>query len=318
MGYSAVLTTGIYCRPDCGGRPLPKNVVPYDVAAAAEAHGFRGVHALPALPRRRADAVGSTRARVSGRPADPRGRTRRWKRSRGWASASVYLTSTPSPVVRYASRRDPGPAGPVAARPLRAATARRHGSHDHRHRVRVGVRERAAAEPHLPWTCSTQRLASCEPVVGVSDRLAADGGLLLPTPVPSPARVARDARVVRGTVDRGSPRQATATSIDARSSSTAILVCSRSGQEVPTISCCKRIFRIGKDSSTSSKRTRRIFNLDLDVTTPFAHLARDPSIGALGAGPDPACRPPGCWDPFEMGVRASSASRSACAPRPRS
>jgi AraC family transcriptional regulator of adaptative response / DNA-3-methyladenine glycosylase II len=40
-GYSAVVTTGIYCRPGCGGRPLARNVVRYDSAVAAEAAGFR-------------------------------------------------------------------------------------------------------------------------------------------------------------------------------------------------------------------------------------------------------------------------------------
>lgn len=41
MGFSAVATTGIYCLPGCGGRPLPRNVRPYALAAAAEAAGYR-------------------------------------------------------------------------------------------------------------------------------------------------------------------------------------------------------------------------------------------------------------------------------------
>ena len=40
-GFSAVVTTGIYCRPGCGGRPKPGNVRPYTLAAAAEAAGYR-------------------------------------------------------------------------------------------------------------------------------------------------------------------------------------------------------------------------------------------------------------------------------------
>ena len=39
--YSAVVTTGIYCRPGCAARPLPRNVRTFDLAAAAEAAGFR-------------------------------------------------------------------------------------------------------------------------------------------------------------------------------------------------------------------------------------------------------------------------------------
>src|SRR6266545_2567557 len=38
---SAVVTTGIYCRPGCGARPLPENVRKFATAAAAEAAGYR-------------------------------------------------------------------------------------------------------------------------------------------------------------------------------------------------------------------------------------------------------------------------------------
>ncbi|MFI6323622.1 helix-turn-helix domain-containing protein [Nonomuraea sp. NPDC050556] len=39
--YSAVMTTGIYCRPGCGAKPLARNVRTYEHPAAAEADGFR-------------------------------------------------------------------------------------------------------------------------------------------------------------------------------------------------------------------------------------------------------------------------------------
>jgi AraC family transcriptional regulator of adaptative response / DNA-3-methyladenine glycosylase II len=39
--FTAVVTTGIYCRAGCGGRPLTRNTLPYRFAAAAEADGFR-------------------------------------------------------------------------------------------------------------------------------------------------------------------------------------------------------------------------------------------------------------------------------------
>ncbi|GAA1665051.1 DNA-3-methyladenine glycosylase 2 [Kribbella yunnanensis] len=39
--YSAVRTTGIYCRPGCGAKPLAENVQTFELAAAAEAAGFR-------------------------------------------------------------------------------------------------------------------------------------------------------------------------------------------------------------------------------------------------------------------------------------
>ena len=37
----AVTTTGVYCRPGCGGRPLRKNVRFYETAQAARADGYR-------------------------------------------------------------------------------------------------------------------------------------------------------------------------------------------------------------------------------------------------------------------------------------
>jgi AraC family transcriptional regulator, regulatory protein of adaptative response / DNA-3-methyladenine glycosylase II len=39
--FTAVRTTGIYCQPDCGASPLPANTMGFDLAAAAEAAGFR-------------------------------------------------------------------------------------------------------------------------------------------------------------------------------------------------------------------------------------------------------------------------------------
>ena len=39
--YSAVVTTGIYCRPGCGAKPLAENVRTFELAASAEAAGFR-------------------------------------------------------------------------------------------------------------------------------------------------------------------------------------------------------------------------------------------------------------------------------------
>ena len=55
--YSAVVTTGIYCRPGCGARPLAQNTRTFELAAAAEAAGFRACHRC--RPYRVAGPVGS-------------------------------------------------------------------------------------------------------------------------------------------------------------------------------------------------------------------------------------------------------------------
>ncbi|MDZ4826380.1 MAG: AlkA N-terminal domain-containing protein, partial [Actinomycetota bacterium] len=41
MAFTAVVTTGIYCRPGCPATPLRRNMAPYLTAAAAEANGYR-------------------------------------------------------------------------------------------------------------------------------------------------------------------------------------------------------------------------------------------------------------------------------------
>lgn len=53
--FSAVRTTGIYCRPGCGARPRAENVVTFELAAAAEAAGYRAC--LKCRPYRMAGAV---------------------------------------------------------------------------------------------------------------------------------------------------------------------------------------------------------------------------------------------------------------------
>jgi AraC family transcriptional regulator, regulatory protein of adaptative response / DNA-3-methyladenine glycosylase II len=55
--YSAVVTTGIYCRPGCGARPLARNVRTFELAAAAEAAEYRACQRC--RPYRVAGPVGS-------------------------------------------------------------------------------------------------------------------------------------------------------------------------------------------------------------------------------------------------------------------
>ncbi|UBU08573.1 helix-turn-helix domain-containing protein [Nonomuraea gerenzanensis] len=52
----AVVTTGIYCRDDCPGRPLPANVTRFPFAAAAEAAGYRACHRCRPYRHEPADA----------------------------------------------------------------------------------------------------------------------------------------------------------------------------------------------------------------------------------------------------------------------
>ncbi len=55
--YSAVVTTGIYCRPGCRARPRAENVRTFELAASAEAAGFRAC--LRCRPYRTAGPLGA-------------------------------------------------------------------------------------------------------------------------------------------------------------------------------------------------------------------------------------------------------------------
>ena len=55
--YSAVVTTGIYCRPGCGAKPRAENVRTFELAASAEAAGFRAC--LRCRPYRVASPLGA-------------------------------------------------------------------------------------------------------------------------------------------------------------------------------------------------------------------------------------------------------------------
>lgn len=54
--YAGVVTTGIYCRPGCGANPHPGNRVGFELAAAAEAAGYRAC--LRCRPYRYSGPVG--------------------------------------------------------------------------------------------------------------------------------------------------------------------------------------------------------------------------------------------------------------------
>jgi AraC family transcriptional regulator of adaptative response / DNA-3-methyladenine glycosylase II len=57
------------------------------------------------------------------------------------------------------------------------------------------------------------------------------------------------------------------------------------------------------------RRARAILNLDGDAAGAAMHLAADPLIGPL-IRKRPGVRPPGTWDPFEIGVRAITEQQS--------
>ncbi len=105
--YSAVVTTGIYCRPGCAARPLARNVRTFDLAAAAEAAGFRACERC--RPYRVAGPVGSSPSPLSGRcwswrAAEPgadsahSGAPGAWMSRDGFAADSATAHTSPAAV----------------------------------------------------------------------------------------------------------------------------------------------------------------------------------------------------------------------------
>jgi AraC family transcriptional regulator of adaptative response / DNA-3-methyladenine glycosylase II len=125
--YTAVRTTGIYCRPSCPARtPAFANVTFFPTAAAAQAAGFRACKrclpdATPGSPDWdvRADAAGPRDAADRRRRRRPRGR-----RGAGRPARLHARASSPDPHRR--ARRRAARAGPRAARADRPRAGRDH------------------------------------------------------------------------------------------------------------------------------------------------------------------------------------------------
>src|SRR5215472_3107379 len=121
--YSAVVTTGIYCRPGCGARPLAENVRTFELAASAEAAGFRAC--LRCRPYRVASPIASGAPELVCRAVqliidgvlDTGSEAALGAAARGLAAA-------PAADLQRPSGRHPGSASQVATRALRPAAAR--------------------------------------------------------------------------------------------------------------------------------------------------------------------------------------------------
>ena len=147
--FSAVATTGIYCRPECSARAAAS--ARDEVPARGRRRGRRvpRVSSLPALPLARRARLDGAGARLPRRPADPRRRARR--RDGGAARRPARRLRAPPPAALLrAPRRDAGRPGALRPHPLRAAASRRDRSQRERGRVRRRLRERAAVQSRLP------------------------------------------------------------------------------------------------------------------------------------------------------------------------
>ena len=245
MSVEAVVTTGIYCRPGCPGRPHPENTRRYGSAAEAEANGFRAcLRCRPYRDESSVDLVstpelvcrgvrmildgaldGANEAELAARVgASPRNLRRLFvehvgvtpdqlARSRRAHFARRLLDDTDLSVTEIAFASGFGERPPVQP--------------DHGRDV-PGDATRAAGSPPRPRPARGRRRAHGPPAVHRVLRLG------------------RDRRVPRGARDPGRGARRGVVSTAGRSTSTAIRASSRSSRVAPTICCCGRTCRTGR------------------------------------------------------------------------
>jgi AraC family transcriptional regulator, regulatory protein of adaptative response / DNA-3-methyladenine glycosylase II len=307
--FSAVVTTGIYCRPGCPARPILENVRRFVVAAAAEAAGYRAC-----------------------------------LRCRPYRSPQLELWTSPELVCRAVqlilggaldrgTEADLGRRLGVSGRHLRrlfgahlgvtpdglARSARAHFARRLLDETDLTVTEIAFAAgfgslrqfnrvSHEIFRASPSELRARR---RARDRLVADGGLLLRLPFHGP--LDWDAlcayfgdRAIRGVehVSETTYRRTIVIGGDP-----GVLELFPGGEHHLLL---RAHLPHWAELMHVVERARRIASLDLDLDEPSRQLAGCPTIAPL-LRVRPGLRPPGTWDPFESGVRAIIGQRGSVA-----
>jgi AraC family transcriptional regulator of adaptative response / DNA-3-methyladenine glycosylase II len=300
QGVNAVVTTGIYCRPPCGGRPLPRIVREFGSAAAAEAAGYRACHRCrpyrsdPPLPWSGSEIVCRAVQLVLDGALDVAGEAELGARL-GISARHLrreflaHVGVTPDQLAR--SRR-----AHFARRLLddtdltnaQIAFAAGYGS------VRQYNRAMLDVFRATPTELRARRR--------VSDRLAADGGLVLRLPFRPPLAWTTmlgflERRAIPG-VEAVSPEGYRRTVvIDGHPGVLELLPGEREHLLL------RAHLPRWEGLIHHVRRARRIFNLDADVGGATRRLRADPALGEA-VRDVPGLRPVGTWDPFETGVRS--------------
>jgi AraC family transcriptional regulator of adaptative response / DNA-3-methyladenine glycosylase II len=298
--FSAVATTGIYCRPGCGAKPNPENVRPFALAAAAEAAGFRAC--LRCRPYRTETPISWTNPEMVCR--------------------AVRLIVAGA--LDEGTEHDLGTRLGISARHLRrlfgdhlgvtptqlALSSRAHFARRLLDDTDLAIAQVAFASGfgsvrQFNRTCQDIFRAAPSELRArrrASDRLVADGGLALrlhfQPPLEWGAMLAYFAkRAIAGVEHVSSDIYRRTIVVDG---DPAVLELSPGGDDHLLL---RAHLPHWEELIHAAQRARRIFNLDADMETAARHLANDPVIGTATRA-RPGLRPPGTWDPFETGVRA--------------
>ncbi len=299
-GFAAVVTTGIYCRPGCGARPSPQNVRHYLLPAAAEAAGYRAC--LRCRPYRTEPPISWTGPELVCRGVQLildgalDGKTEHDLAARLFVSARH---------LRRLFLQHLGVTPDQLARSSRTHFARRMLDDSDLTIADIAFAAGFGSVRQLNRACRDVFRAAPKDLRArrrASDRLVADGGLLLRLPFQPPldwqAMIGYfAARALAGVEHVSDGTYQRTVLIDG---DPGVLELSPGGSEhlllrahLPHWEGLIHIVR----------RARRIFNLDCDMEGATRHLAGDPVVGPLLRA-RPGIRPPGTWDPFETGVRA--------------
>jgi AraC family transcriptional regulator, regulatory protein of adaptative response / DNA-3-methyladenine glycosylase II len=298
--FSAVVTTGIYCRPGCGGRPQPEHVRAYGLAAAAEAAGFRAC--LRCRPYRSVQTVSWTGPELVCRAVQLIMDGALDDGTEGDAAARLGVSGRH---LRRLFISHLGVTPDELARSRRSHFARRLLDDTDLTVTDIAFAAGFGSVRQLNRACLDVFRASPRELRArrrVSDRLVADGGLALRLPFKGPLdwhalSAYFAARAIPGVEHVSGATYRRTIVIDG---DPGVLELSQGRGDHLVL----RAHLPHWDGLIHIvDRARRIANLDADLDEPTRHLAADQAIGPLVSA-RPGLRVPGTWDPFETGVRA--------------
>jgi AraC family transcriptional regulator, regulatory protein of adaptative response / DNA-3-methyladenine glycosylase II len=299
--FNAVVTTGIYCLPSCGGRPNRNNVQTFELAAAAEAAGFR---------------------------ACLRCRPYRTHPSLSYQAAPELVCNAVRLIIDGAlddsTESDLGASLGVSGRHLRRLCVEHLGvtpdqlarsTRVHFARMLLDSTDLSFAEVTFAAGFGSIRQfnRACQEIFRATpgelrarrragDRLIADGGIVLRMSFEPPFDWEAMLDLMRARAIRGVEQ------VSADSYRRTVMIEGDPG--ILEVSPGERNYLLVRAHLPHWKglihivqRARRLFNLDADAVAASRRLGADPLIGPL-AWSRPGIRPPGTWEPFEAAVEA--------------
>ncbi len=304
--YSAVVTTGIYCRPGCPARPSPRNVRPFTTAAAAEAAGFRAC--LRCRPYRSEPSVTQSGPELVCRAVQL---ILDGALDEGTEVGLAARLGTSGRHLRRLFTQHLGVTPDQLARSRRAHFARRLLDDTDLTVTDIAFASGFGSVRQLNRACRTTFHAAPGELRARrrrTDRLVADGGLPVRLPFAGPLDWPATlrylaARAIPGVeaVDDGVYRRTIVVDGDP-----GVLELAAGGDDTSPDGPGSLVLRAHLPHWEGLihlvDRARRIASLDAPVADATAHLAADPVVAPLVTA-RPGVRPVGTWDPFEAGVR---------------